>query len=327
MGGNALKDSGATRVSNEEYQILKAEVLEILRSNFKGILCVVPESYRNKATHGDIDVIVSCLDVAGNREHILEIFGTDIHVMQSNQGMALLYKGVQVDLIEMPAEDFSSSYNYYSYNDLGNLLGRIFHKFGLKFGHKGLMYIVRDEKSNPIGEIILSKSMHEILDFIGLNYETWLNGFEGLTDIFEFVIGSPYFNKEIYSYENLNAPNRVRNKKRPTYREFLKYLQNRAEDVPAFIFGRDKSVYLGRIFEKFPYGLEEYKQILEVQAMKKTRRQLFHGEMVKEVTGKTGKELGELMAKLRADPKLEELIQTGSGEGIKKLIESYRGEK
>lgn len=42
-------------------------------------------------------------------------------------------------------EHFNTSLEYLNWNDLGNLIGRIAHKFGLKYGHKGLLYIIKND--------------------------------------------------------------------------------------------------------------------------------------------------------------------------------------
>ena len=53
----------------------------------------------------------------------------------------------QIDLIkcENESEKLSMSKYYYSYGDLGNILGRITKKYDIRFGHKGLFINLLDE--------------------------------------------------------------------------------------------------------------------------------------------------------------------------------------
>ena len=100
-------------------------------------------------------------------------------------------------------------------------------------------------------EIVISRSTGKILTFLGFDVNGFCDGFDTLEDIFEYVITSKYFNKDIFSFENLNHINRTRNRKRKVYAQFLEYLDKR-EDLPTFEFSEDKYVYLEQAKQYFP---------------------------------------------------------------------------
>ena len=58
--------------------------------------------------------------------------------------------GHQVDLIFTEKKFYESALVYFANNDFSNLIGRIAHKHGFKYGHCGLVYVMRD------GDCILS---------------------------------------------------------------------------------------------------------------------------------------------------------------------------
>ena len=78
----------------------------------------------------------------------------------------------QVDLIRVDCRHMESAFSYFAFNDLGNLLGRIFHRAGFKLGHKGMCYVVREEgnQSNAIKEIEVTTSWKEALEFAGYDF-------------------------------------------------------------------------------------------------------------------------------------------------------------
>ena len=78
--------------------------------------------------------------------------------------------------------------------------------------------------TTKIKEYCLSNNFEDILNILGLNTTVYKNGFDTYQEMFDFVISSPYFDKNLFLFENLNNKNRVRDKKRKTYNMFLEYL-------------------------------------------------------------------------------------------------------
>ena len=279
MGGRALEVYGAQRVDKTLYITLRKEVLQHL-----GAMCpdyhgfVEIPSYGAKSTFGDLDILYTN-PYPDMRQDLIEAFPGP-HFSNGNC-LSVLYKNLQVDLIYMAPEDYHTAFTYYAYNDLGNLMGKIAHKFGLKYGHKGLTMVLRedDKAEHKFGEIIISKNMSKIFDFLGFDYAVWLEGFHNLDDIFSFVVQSPYFSPELFSFENMNNTARVRDKKRATYNAFLEYIKN----LPAggMDWNKDKSVYIDEIFSFFPEAWGTYKTEVYKFNQYKAIKAKFNGDLVR----------------------------------------------
>lgn len=310
MGGNALAEFGARRYSKEEYEQTSKEVCSLLaKYNPEVIKC-----YSGKETFGDLDLIVDSLNEE-NYGEICSALNSWVYI-RNNEVISILYKELQVDIIPMSKENKNTALQYYSYNDLGNLMGKIFHKFGVKYGHKGLTLPVRDG-NRKIGEILLSKDPEEIFRFGGFSFSRYSIGFNTLVDLFEFIISSEYFNSEIYDYENLNSINRIRDRKRQTYHSFLEYLKDTMIKAPkgftypvsirsyfltgikGYKFEEDKAKYLSKIFKAFPHAKKEYEDLLANLKQQNAIKAKFNGYLVNEVTGLQGISLGRFMAYLR----------------------------
>lgn len=290
MGGSAMAKYGGKRLPRREYFRLASKVLGKLKAKFPTNTFKEIPSYHHKESYGDLDIL--CLPgQAGWFDEVLEDFEVK-HFKKNGSVMSFLYEEFQVDLISMPEEDFETAITYYSYNDLGNLMGKLFHKFGIKYGHRGLSMPLRDG-NNQYGEVILSKEESKPFEFLGLDYEHFQRGFDNLEEIFNFVISSKYFSSEPYQYENLNAINRVRDRKRETYKSFLTFVQG----MPSkYTFETDKDKYLPYIFAFFPGSEKQYFEArLHLSHLREVKAH-FNGDLVREWTGLDGKELGGFMA-------------------------------
>lgn len=279
MGGNALAAQGAKRIDKFQYNILKGEIFEKL-STLRGFYGWVEiPSFKDKDTFGDIDIL--CTNVTNEVfEQVLDLFKRPACYRNTNV-LSLLYKDLQVDLISMDPENYNTAKVYYSYNDLGNLMGKIYHKFGLKYGHKGLVMPLRDDtnSSHKFDEVIISKNPEKIFGFIGLEYFEFLLGFSSLNKIFRFVTSSPYFHPDIFSFENMNNTARVRDRKRSTYNEFLAYIDGMDID-PLPSWDKDKSKYLDKIFTFFPESYAGYLRSLAEFEKHKAMQAKFNGTKV-----------------------------------------------
>jgi hypothetical protein len=203
----------------------------------------------------------------------------------------------QVDLISINSAAFEYAAGYFAFNDLGNLIGRTAHSAGLAHKHDGLWYFVRDA-DHKFREILLTQDYAAALRFLGYDDTRFKAGFDTLEDIFWYVAGSSFFNRDIFLLENRNATARVRDRKRRTYMEFLKFCEEHPE-LPAFQYPANKADWLPRVAEHFPTFKAEYDQawadIAELRAVKAR----FNGELVSQLTGLKGKELGGLMMRFK----------------------------
>jgi len=293
MGGNALKSITLRRVDRQEMDVLLPEIQGKLLSYFSKVEPL--KFYHNKSDFGDLDFLVPAEEMRMDLKDFIKSLGAN-EIYKNDSTISFDYQLFQIDLIGTPQHNWITTSFYFSYNDLNNLNGRIAHKFGLKFGHEGLHYPIREESGNLVNRIEISKDPKMIYEFLGLDYNRYLEGFDEVEDIFDFVISSPYFNYKIFDYDQLNHTNRTRNRKRKNYAGFLDYLEANLIDKE-YQFHPDKDVYLEKINQFFP-AANLLVQLDQIRQEFQKRRELatkFNGELVMELTGLKDKELGQFI--------------------------------
>ena len=295
MGGLALKNTFTRRYEREEFNELSEELLGLLSNTFK--LVAMPLFYKNKPSFGDADILVSMEEFDGNMRTYIEDTFSPNEIFHNGNCWSFDYKELQIDIITVAPEHFDSNYNYLSYNDLGNYIGKIAHGFGFKYGQEGLVYDHYFKGSN-IGRVIVSKDYDKIYEFLGLDYNRWKEGFDELEDIFKFISESKYFNWEYLQLENNNRVNRERDAKRKSYMGFLEYIEDNCKDSEhQYQYDKDKSVYVDKAAEFFP----ESNLITEIRRMEYEEckalyiKSKFNGGEVMRRFGLKGKELGDAL--------------------------------
>jgi hypothetical protein len=187
---------------------------------------------------------------------------------------------------------------YFSYNDLGNLIGRLAHRLGLKYGQQG-MWFENSFKGKNIGSVSVSTDYPKIFKFLDLDYDRYQQGFDELTDIFDFVIKSKYFNASMYQFETLNKINRDRNKKRKSYTTFLDYISK--FEIKGYTF-LEADETLSLVKNYFPEADIEYQiRTLEYKETKKLylKAKFNGGELIRRF-GIVNKELGGILENFKA---------------------------
>lgn len=304
MGGSALSFE-TRRVKRDEYDMIVDTIKRIIKRSGIDVSQIsdIP-FYREKESFGDIDFLIVS-DEPNRRDWISRLF-TPKEIYHNTNVYSFDYKDVQIDFIFTSLESYQPSIHYFSYNDLGNLIGRIAHKMGLKYGHDGLWYTMRDG-DYVVADILLSRDVDKILPFLGYAPKKFHEGFDSLLEIFEYVVSSPYYNYEIFDLENRNYRARTRDRKRKTYTEFLKWAQeNPKKDL--YQWNKDKSVYLDNILDTF--GVREiYEAHYVANEQRKRLKEVFNGNIVSSITGLTGKELGAFMTKFKEVFRNDDLLR------------------
>ena len=301
MGGHALK-TYTRRYNRTEFDLILPEIKSKLLNLFKSVEWT--KFYHNKQSFGDADFLVLSDDLTLDiNQFLLDEFKTKEIVKNSNV-WSFEYKELQVDLILTSSVNWESSLNYFSYNDIHNLIGKYAKKFDLKHGIDGLKYVHRLPNGKFLGNIHLTSDLSEILDLVGLDYDRYLKGFYELEDIYEYVTSSKYFNPYLFDLSNYNNLGRKRDEKRPNYNGFLKHIEKyKIEGKEYHYFHKDKTVYLGLVDYKFPGFLKQYKEMLDLEERKLLIWNKFNGNLVMskypELTGNLlGKHLYEFKDKI-----------------------------
>ncbi len=302
MGGNALSNPGI-RLNKSDYDKVEEDITETLIKSgyYLGLDWNPIRSYESKYSFGDMDILFKSegfdpykvAGILGAEEVVRNGSVTSIGIsIPGHEGL------FQVDLISV--KDMQSAYTYFNYNDLGNLMGKIAHKMGFKYGHEGLKYVIRDKdnSNHVVKEITVSTDSEKIFRFLGYSYSSYLLGFGNLNEIFRFISSSMYFNPDIYLFDNLNHTSRIRDKKRKTYNEFLAWCRDSFVSKSNFDWS-DKEVlresFLNLAFAYFPGFKEEYQKEYSRFELVRKAKEKYNGELVFKLTLLEGKELGAFM--------------------------------
>lgn len=227
MGGNAIKKVVISRIQSNNYLRIRNMILTILK--FNDIITDSIIETPNKESYGDIDILYLS-DVNNSLYNLLtinKICGDLKEIVNNGDVISIPFElnniYYQVDFIKCNYNNFYSSKFYYSYGDLGNIIGRITSTFGLKFGHNGLWlnYSLHGKENITIH---LTYDPKEICDFLGLDYIIYQNGFNNVDDIIDWIVKCRYFDKKVFLFENLNYEHRKKSTNRPMYIKFLEYI-------------------------------------------------------------------------------------------------------
>ena len=266
MGGSAMQNYGVERLTKEQYD----EVLSALTVTLPYKTVAIP-SYRSKESFGDCDLLTTSTDEAFEKSLSKDFMLLGKKRNGSVTSYALKYGNFppfQFDLIKAREDSFKFHYNYLSYNDLGNLIGRVAAAFGFKFAHDGLYILAwyshkgeersvarvkENGKTNDCAEYKMEKlfisNFDQALEFLGFDSSRFAQGFNSIDDILDFVASSKYFCKDFFLFENRNHDQRKRDVKRPTYTKALEYFNTLTETK-----SRDKvtKAFKADVAKKYP---------------------------------------------------------------------------
>lgn len=324
MGGNLFK---LGRKPRAEYLEIEAEVCRFLDGLVGPEAHRVPRYYGSKADFGDLDVVISraAIDELGGWERFREAVAEGLGVTRSKSVghvYSTAYREFQVDYFVRSPELLEATYNYLSFNDLGNLIGKIYRRLGLKYGEDGLSYVFRrDSQPSYKRELLVSRDWPRILAFIGLELEPWRQGFATLEDMFEWVVASPWFSVE--PYERLDKRTKKRAQVRPTMARFLDWLDEHGVDERR-AYARERDAYVPMIAAAFPEA--ELEQALADERRREAEvielRAKFRGDLVREWTGLEGKALGAFLRGFKAEHP-EAKLRAMTPEAIRAAVEDF----
>jgi len=311
MGGNLFK---LGRLPREAYLVLEAEVRLVL-DELLGDGYRIPRFYATKPDFGDMDVVVSSAAVQA-------LGGTDAFRAALVQRLGItrtksvghvystVFRDFQVDYFTRPPELFEATVHYLSFNDLGNLLGKIGKRLGLKYGEDGLSYVFRRDTQPSYKKVLpVSRDWPAILSFLGLTVPPWEAGFDTLEDMFAWVTTSPWFSVAPYLDGDRDRTTQRRARQRRTMARFIEWLEQEGIDQrPTYL--PQPHAYVPRIAAAFPAaGLPEaLEREREAEARVLALREKFSGEKVGAWTGLGGKELGGFMQRFRQACSQQELL-------------------
>ena len=307
MGGNIWKDQ-SFRLQKTEYFKYCKHVSDLLNS-FNINTFYITEAIKNKEDYGDMDIVIP---FETNQDIISTIRASLNKAGYTNctngNVLSFLFNSFQIDLICVPIVQYDYACKYFSFQDVGNLIGRMLKQYGFKHGWQGLYYPQRSdvEESTSNGaehvvkEHLLSLNYYKTLEIAQLDIDKFKDGFNTLEEMFQWIVQSPLFNPHIFKFENLNHTNKVRDRKRKTYNAFLIWLEKNGwfdKDIPyKKLNKKEKREY---VLQYFPFIQKDIEEVDEQIRIHKICKSKFNGELVMQLTNLSGKELGSLMKILK----------------------------
>lgn len=303
MGGNIFQN--LNRITKDEFDSLYEDVSTKLKQNIfsKESKLFLTRSVKNKSSFGDMDIITQSDYLKNDYQQIIRnVFNLSTEELVKNGNVvSFKYKNFQIDLLLSPDDIFQNMVDYFSWNDLSNLMGRVTHKHGLKFGHDGTYLTLRDD-TYQIGQVLVTKSTKDLCDYMGWDFCEWGHGFDNMEDAFLWLVQTPYFNKEIFSFENRNSESARRDKKRPNYKAFLSWIETQ-DNLTKYNYSSTsgKFGYVCRepfytmICEKFPHVKIQTELLMFAYEKQKRFKEKFNGDIVSNITGLEFQELGKFM--------------------------------
>ena len=290
MGGHAIKSS--CRMSRTTYNSVCHYLLQKLcECTFK----IVP-SLDDKESFGDVDLIVSCQDIATIVNDLEPIELTKNGHVTS---IGIVFDGVtvQIDLVSVNVAMIEHVATYMSYGFFGMCVGLALARQDLTYGIHGLE--TKQER------VLLSQDSDAILEFLGIDLKGVATACELVDSLHLSKIDLDVIVKCAHKYDRLKAH-------KPLFLEFAEKQQLHKDpdlkELAIDYFGKrgDMNEYTAKI---------ERKQFIA---------QKFNGGIVMSLTGlEKGEDLGKFMAHLRKTVLTDDDIFIKTNEEIHDLITNY----
>ena len=304
MGGNVFKNHDTKRISETVLIELQKELSNLCDSH--NVLHYFVKSVKEKKDHGDIDILY--------HDDLSFLSSLKYPINKNGDVTSILYLNhYQVDFIKVKFDEFKMAAFFYDYNDFGNLCGRLLKKNGYKLKPSGLFYCYQGLYKNH--DILLSKSVIDVLAILQLDINTYYDGFDTFNDMFTYISKVPTFSSYPYQLDNVSNSDRARDKKRKTYMMFLDWINDPKNNIPTrsignLIYPRHKFNHLENIIDDI--NLQDEKE--------KDFRNKFNGNIVSELTGLVNKDLGDFMKYIKQKYDKEVLRSYISSSTIDNLV-------
>ncbi|KAJ3235130.1 hypothetical protein HDU81_000797 [Chytriomyces hyalinus] len=251
-------------------------------------------------------------------------------------------QGFQVDVTFLPPKSLQSEneevdegavFNAYlgcmHWGDFSHIMGVIVKQFGLKWTAFGLELVVSDQDAhdsvpalplqshesdtqNPttqntpqrIGDILLTRSFANALEFLKYNPQKWQEGFVSEVDMFEYLVSSPLFSREwmlpwVYATKPVE-------KMTPAVAHFKQFLLQQKSEEGQCTFGSNPiQKHAFKMAALHHFGkTDKYQAVvtayLRKSAMDGLMRAVFSGKLVVRVTGLDPKHDGGKIGQIKS---------------------------
>ena len=300
MGGKALKHINTSRIDLKTLNKIKKEIDNILL-NQNEITIEYPFENPDKTDFGDIDILYKTnLDI--DIYNFIKTKFNPKEIVTNGNVISFSYQidennYVQIDFIL--AQIVNLSKFYFSYGDVGQIIGMITKHYDLSFGDVGLFikHISNDvitKYSNSIvqnidDKIYLCEDIGEICKYLDLDYSKW-GYFASELEIFNWLSSSKLCHPNIFISGNHEHRHKVIT--RPMYGRFIQWLNFNNKNnliINDKYFKYNKQEEAIEYFNKKNYLI----QIINNHIILLERKQKFNGNKILSVRNiKDSKELG-----------------------------------
>lgn len=274
MGGKALSIQ-TERISIEKYEQISYEIVGYFSKEYSNKNCyfMIPNHIGNKESFGDLDVIMCYKDNNENlnikyevKQFIKNKFNSQSIVVNHNV-ISFDYQNFQIDIIIVKENEGQSTFTYMCYGDASNIIGRIAHRFGLKFGMDGFFFKYKGY------EKLLTRNLKDAMIILGFDSKKFFEGFNSNLELFEWIKESKYFDPYIFKSNNDDM-------KRSIYSQFLDYIKDFDFSMPHFRFRKNPEEYIGLISTWYPQIIEFTFEIDSMLEERKLVANKFNGNLI-----------------------------------------------
>jgi len=252
---------GVTRMSVADRVAAALVIATQLSQRFPGLRLGTLRSYRSKQDFSSLELLVAAPVEGPLRADLTQFFLQEVCTGASvvhDKRLALQYKEFKVDVLFVPPKHMDMTLAHLAYQELGELISKVAHAQGMSLSGEGLVYRVRDGVL-MVADIELATTWESALELLGYSHSRWLEGFDGLDDVFAFVASSPLFMPSLFQ---LKAP--AQPGARPTLRNaFAAWLEQK--DLP------EPAVALPWLYERVPGFEARYKEIVAADKKRKSK--------------------------------------------------------
>lgn len=300
MGGHALKSVSLVRKPRAEYEVIARNTLNILQPHIP-TLNSVPD-LPDKEDFGDLDLLYKPQPGLDVREIVTQTLRPK-EICVNGDVMSFDIGGdFQVDLIRCTNLAFARF--FFSYADLGGMLGSLVHAHGLKLGQEGMW--VRLGAEDGFAKLPLTEDVQAACDFMAVDFAKWQSGITCTQDVYDMVTACRFFRPDVLATK--------RSDQRPVLKRYLEQVAR----MPALIGPAPSAVAEAIRFFKREQQLEEIREAHRARAALAAK---LNGHMVLAL-GVPDRRVGAVLKGFR-EAEGEEWIRTASGDAIEKRLAAY----
>ena len=285
MGGHALKNTNTIRIDLNTLNKTKKEIKNIIGDE---IIIAFPFENPDKTDFGDIDILYQPESNIDIFNFIVKKFNPK-EIVANGGVISFSYKldennFVQIDFIKSKILNLSKF--YFSYGDVGQIIGMMTKYYGLSFGDSGL-FIKQFNNETFTEKIYLSDNIQEICKYLDLDYFKW-GSFLSEIEIFEWLKSSKMCHPNIFISGNHEHRHKILT--RPMYGRFIKWLDNNCTQDKYNKYNKQNEAI--EYFNKKDYLIK----LLDNQLVLSNRKQKFNGNKLLELkVVKDAKDLGKFI--------------------------------